>query len=151
MRAKIIYRAILDTWISRFECPSIISSDQGSQKRSAMFLEFTRMLGTQKIQTTPYLLISNGIFEHFQRHLKSTIKAQENNLWTELIPVILLGIRTAVKEDLQSFCAELAYGSTLRLPCDMIDVSDIPPCDTTFITDLCHRRRQLNPFATTAH
>ncbi|GBN60689.1 Transposon Ty3-G Gag-Pol polyprotein, partial [Araneus ventricosus] len=48
MRAKTICRAIFDTWISRFGCPSVITSDHGSQLRSSMFVEFTRMLGTQK-------------------------------------------------------------------------------------------------------
>ncbi|GBL94017.1 Telomere-associated protein RIF1 [Araneus ventricosus] len=33
----------------------------------------------------------------------------------------------------------------------MIDVSDIPPCDIEFITDLRHRMQQLNPVATSAH
>ncbi|GBM99469.1 Retrovirus-related Pol polyprotein from transposon 412, partial [Araneus ventricosus] len=119
MRAKTICRAIFDTWISRFGCPSVVTSDQGSQLRSSMFVEFTRMLGTQKIKTTPYHPISNGIVERFHRHLKSAIKAHENEKWSELIPIILLGIRTAVKEDLQSSCSELVYGTTLRLPCDM--------------------------------
>ncbi|GBN21365.1 hypothetical protein AVEN_122955-1, partial [Araneus ventricosus] len=89
--------------------------------------------------------------ERFHRHLKSAIKAHENEKWSELIPIILLGIRTAVKEDLQSSCSELVYGTTLRLPCDMIDVSDISPCDIEFTTDLRHRMQQLNPVATSAH
>ncbi|GBN12398.1 Gag-Pol polyprotein [Araneus ventricosus] len=100
MRAKTICRAIFDTWISRFGCPSVVTSDQGSQLRSSMFVGFTRMLGTQKIKTTPCHPISNGIDERFHRHLKSAIKAHENEKWSELIPIILLGIRTAVKEDL---------------------------------------------------
>ncbi|GBN37309.1 Retrovirus-related Pol polyprotein from transposon opus [Araneus ventricosus] len=139
MPAKTICRAIFDTWISRFRCPSVVTSDQGSQLRSSMFVQFTRMLGTQKIKTTPYHPISNGIVERFHRHLKSAIKAHENEKWSELITIILLGIRTAVKEDLQSSCSELVYGTTLRLPCDMIDVSDMPPCDIEFITELRHR------------
>ncbi|GBL76526.1 Transposon Ty3-G Gag-Pol polyprotein [Araneus ventricosus] len=151
MRASTICRAIFDTWISRFGCPSVVTSDQGSQLSSSMFVEFTRMLGTQKIKTTPYHPISNGIVERFDQHLKSAIKAHENEKWSELIPIILLGIRTAVKEDLQSSCSELVYGTTLRLPCDMIDVSDIPPCEIEFITDLRHRMQQLNPVATSAH
>ncbi|GBN41135.1 hypothetical protein AVEN_223292-1 [Araneus ventricosus] len=151
MRAKTICRAIFDTWISRFGCPSVVTSDQGSQLRSSMFAEFTRLLGTQKIKTTPYHPISNGIVERFHRHLKSAIKAHENEKWSELTPIILLGIRRAVKEDLQSSCSELVYGTTLRLPCDMIDVLDIPPCDIEFITDLRHRMQQLNPVATSAH
>ncbi|GBM55544.1 hypothetical protein AVEN_263792-1 [Araneus ventricosus] len=102
MRAKTICRAIFDTWISRFGCPSVVTSDRGSQLRSSMFVEFTCMLGTQKIKTTPYHPISNGIVERFHRHLKSAIKAHDNEKWPELIPIILLGIRTAVKEDLLS-------------------------------------------------
>ncbi|GBM97536.1 hypothetical protein AVEN_197373-1 [Araneus ventricosus] len=70
------------------------------QLRSSMIVEFTSMLGTRKIKTTPYHPISNGIVGRSHRHLKSIIKAQENDKWSELIPVILLGIRTAVKEDL---------------------------------------------------
>ncbi|GBN15378.1 Gag-Pol polyprotein [Araneus ventricosus] len=147
MRAKTICRAIVDTWISPFGCPFVITSDQGSQLRSSMFVEFTRMLVIQKIKKTPYHPISNGIVERFHRLLKAAIKAHEDDEWSELIPIILLGIRTAVKEDLQSSCAELVYG----LPCDMIDVSDIPPCDVEFITDLLHRMQQLNPVATSAH
>ncbi|GBO21922.1 Pro-Pol polyprotein [Araneus ventricosus] len=153
MRAKTICRAIFDTWISRFGCPSVVTSDQGSQLRSSMLVEFTRMMGTQKIKTTPYHPISNGIVERFHRHLNHEFKllAHENEKWSELIPIILLGIRTAVKEDLQSSCSELVYGTTQRLPCDMIDVSDTPPCDIEFITDLRHRMQQLNPVATSAH
>ncbi|GBM42481.1 Transposon Tf2-11 polyprotein [Araneus ventricosus] len=148
MRAKTICHAIFDTWISRFGYPSVITSDQGSKLRSSIFVEFTRMLGTQKMKTTPYHPISNGIVESFHRHLKSAIKALGNDKWSELIPITLIGIRTAVKEDLQSSCAELVYGTTLRLPCDMIDVPDIPPCDIEFISNLRHRMQQLNSVAT---
>ena len=34
----------------------------------------------------------------------------------DTLPLTLLGIRTALKEDLQHSSAELVYGSTLRLP-----------------------------------
>ncbi|GFW12468.1 integrase catalytic domain-containing protein [Trichonephila clavipes] len=57
--------------------------------------------------------------------LKSAIKAHENDTWSEIVPIILLGIRTAIK-DLQSSCAEIAYSTNLRLPIDMIDMSNIP-------------------------
>ncbi|GFS78890.1 transposon Ty3-G Gag-Pol polyprotein [Trichonephila clavipes] len=100
MQAKTICRAIFDTWISRFGCPSVITSDLGAQMRSSMYAEFTRMLGIEKIKTTTYYPTSNGIVERFHRHLKSTIKAHENDTRSEIVPIILLGIRTAVKEDL---------------------------------------------------
>ncbi|GFT91430.1 retrovirus-related Pol polyprotein from transposon opus [Trichonephila clavipes] len=107
IQAKIICHAIFDTWISRFGCPSIMTSDQGTQMHSSMYAEFTRMVGTEKIKTTTYHPISNGIVESFHRHLKSIIKAHENDTRSEIVPIILLGIRTAVKEDLLPSCAEI--------------------------------------------
>ena len=65
IQTKTICTAIFNTWISRFGCPSIITTDQGSQMRSSMFAEFTRMLGTNRIMTTAYHSISNGIIERF--------------------------------------------------------------------------------------
>ncbi|GFS67740.1 gag-Pol polyprotein [Trichonephila clavipes] len=85
-----------------------------------MYAEFARMLGTEKIKTTAYHPKSNGIMERFHSHLKSTIKAYENDIWSEIVPFILLDIRTAVKEDLQSSCAEIVYGTNLRLPSDVM-------------------------------
>ncbi|GFW46734.1 transposon Ty3-G Gag-Pol polyprotein [Trichonephila clavipes] len=73
-----------------------ITLDQGTQMRSSMYAEFTRMLGTEKIKTTTYPK-SNGIVERFHRHLKSAIKAHENDTWYEIVPIILLGLRTTVK------------------------------------------------------
>ncbi|GFV07577.1 transposon Ty3-G Gag-Pol polyprotein [Trichonephila clavipes] len=151
MQAKTICRAIFDTWISRFGCPSVITSDQGTQMRPSMYAEFTRLLGTEKIKTTTYHPISSRIVERFHRHLKSAIKAHENDTWSKIVLIILLGIRTAVKEDLQSSCEEIAYGTNLRLPSDMIDVTKIPFCDNNFISNLCNRMQQLNPVATSAH
>ncbi|GFU71738.1 retrovirus-related Pol polyprotein from transposon 412 [Trichonephila clavipes] len=150
MLAKTIFHAIFDTWISRFGCPSVSTSDQGTQMRSSMYAEFIHMLGTEKIKTTTYHPKSNGIVERFHRHLKSAIKPHESDIWSEIVPIILLGIRTAIKEDLQSSGAEIAYGTNLRLPSDM-NVSNIPFCDNNFITNLRNRMQQLNPVATSAH
>jgi hypothetical protein len=36
--------------------------------------------------------------------------------WTEALPLVLLGIRTAYKEDLQASVAELVYGESLIIP-----------------------------------
>jgi hypothetical protein len=40
--------------------------------------------------------------------------------WTEALPVVLLGIRTAYKEDLQSSATELVYGEPLRFPGELL-------------------------------
>ncbi|GFX98835.1 retrovirus-related Pol polyprotein from transposon 412 [Trichonephila clavipes] len=149
--AKTISRAIFHHWIARFGCPSLITTDQGSQMRSSLFAEFTWILGTDRVKTTAYHPISNGLVERFHRHLKASIKAHESSRWTDVLPIVLLGIRSAVKEDLKASCAELVYGTTLRLPSDMLNVSIIPPCDEEFITSLRNIMRHLNPVATSTH
>ncbi|GFW72931.1 transposon Ty3-G Gag-Pol polyprotein [Trichonephila clavipes] len=151
MQAKTICREIFDTWIFRFGCPSVITSDQGTQMRSSMHVDFIHTLGTEKIKTATYNPKSNAIVERFYRHLKSAIKAHENDTWSEIVLIILLGIQTAVKEDLQSSSAEIVYGTNLRLPSDMIDVSNIPFCDNNFITNHRNRMQHLNPVATSVH
>lgn len=44
-------------------------------------------------------------------------------MWTDSLPLILLGIRTTLKEDLHCTTAELVYGTTLRLPGEYFDDS----------------------------
>ncbi|GBO18756.1 hypothetical protein AVEN_8592-1 [Araneus ventricosus] len=78
MQTKTICRVIFHTWISCFGCPSIITTDQGSQMRSSLYREFSELLGTNRIRTTAYHPIANGIVERFHRHLKSSIKAHES-------------------------------------------------------------------------
>ncbi|KAG8181439.1 hypothetical protein JTE90_015457 [Oedothorax gibbosus] len=120
--------------------------------RSALYQEFCNMLGTNRIQTTAYHPISNGIVERFHRHLKASIKAHENSAWSEELPVVLLGIRTAVKEDVNASCAELLYGTPLRLPSDMIENNITQAsCTEPFVTNLVNNMRNTNPFASSPH
>ena len=44
--------------------------------------------------------------------------ARSNNTWLLDLPLVLLGIRSALKVDLKCSTAELVYGTTLRLPGD---------------------------------
>jgi hypothetical protein len=70
-------------------------------------------LGSQHIRTTAYHPEGNGLIE---RQLKASLKAHANPTWQELLPLVLLGIRWTVKDDLKANPAELLYGSTIRLP-----------------------------------
>jgi hypothetical protein len=40
--------------------------------------------------------------------------------WTEALPLVLLGIRTSFKADLQASVAELVYGEPLRIPGELL-------------------------------
>ena len=66
--------------------------------------------------TTSYHTQSNGMVERFYCQLKASIMAHESpNLWTTMLPVVLLGIRSPVKETLGRSAAKMIYGTTLRL------------------------------------
>ncbi|KAL7638470.1 UNVERIFIED_CONTAM: hypothetical protein RMT77_011040 [Armadillidium vulgare] len=85
------------------------------------------LLGTSCIRTSAYHPAANGIVERFHRQLKASLAAYpRSERWTEALPFVLLGIRSAMKEDLQCTSAELVYGSPLRLPGEFFDPSVSP-------------------------
>ncbi|KAL7640548.1 UNVERIFIED_CONTAM: hypothetical protein RMT77_008823 [Armadillidium vulgare] len=65
--------------------------------------------------------------ERFHRQLKASLAAHPHReRWTEALPFVLLGISSAMKEDLQCTSAVLVYGSPLRLPGEFFDPSVSP-------------------------
>ncbi|XP_050028258.1 uncharacterized protein [Dermacentor andersoni] len=66
--------------------------------------------------------------ERFHRQHRSALAATEERSWMEALPLILLGIRTAVKTDIGCSAAELVYGTTLRLPGEFFTSSPQDGC-----------------------
>ena len=63
--------------------------------------------------------------ERFHRQLKGVLKClQADSNWTEFLPLIMLGIRNTIKEDLQATPAEMVYGTTLTLPADLVNTDN---------------------------
>ncbi|XP_071439030.1 uncharacterized protein [Hetaerina americana] len=67
--------------------------------------------------------------------------------WTDSLPAVLLGIRSAWKEDIQATPAEVLYGQTLRLPGDFLaPASQAPPHDPlSFTSQLRDHMRRITP------
>jgi len=74
------------------------------------------MCGIHLSMTTPHHPAANGFFERLRSTLNAAIMCHAEEKWTEALPLVLLGICTAYKEDLQPSAAELAYGEPLRVP-----------------------------------
>ncbi|KRZ81075.1 hypothetical protein T08_4285 [Trichinella sp. T8] len=99
------------------------------------------MLGCQHISASSYHPQANGIVERFHRHLKASLIAHMHSAgvnWTTALPLVLLGIRTALKEDINCSATEMLYGSVLRLPADFFlgDVTSSCSDPTAFVEAL---------------
>jgi cleavage and polyadenylation specificity factor subunit 1 len=105
--ADTVAHALLTRWISHFGCPQTITTDQGCQFESQLFQSLARLCGIQLSRTTAYHPAANGLMERFHRTLKAAIMCHADQQWTEALPLVLLGIRTAFKKDLQASVAEL--------------------------------------------
>lgn len=116
MKAETVAKAFFSNWIARLGIPSKLTTDQGKQFESELFSKLNKLLGTQRLRSSPYHPQANGIIERWHRTLKNSIKCYANNRWTDSLPVILLGLRSVILENLNTSPAELVYGTSLRLP-----------------------------------
>ncbi|BHF73760.1 hypothetical protein SprV_0401684300 [Sparganum proliferum] len=148
--AENIAMVFLTHWISTFGVPATLTTDRGSQFQYSLFREFTRLLGCAHIKTTAYHPASHGLVERLHRQLKFALMSQtESATWSVNLPLVLLGIRSSVKEDIQCTAAELVYGTPLRLPGEFVQPSTTNTNITsTFVQQLKQRMAQLRPTPT---
>ena len=119
--------------------PSTIVTGRGRQFESHLWKNLMSFIGSKWARTTAYHPQTNGMVERFHRQLKCALKAQTNaNLWIEVLPLVLLGIQTSLKEDISSTAAELVYGTTLCLPGEYFT-----PTTTESLPDPSNYVRQL--------
>ncbi|GFX22285.1 hypothetical protein TNCV_2951261 [Trichonephila clavipes] len=91
--AETVAEAFFSSWVSRFGTPAILTTDRGRQFESSLFKALSKLLGVQKCRTTGYHPQANGMIEKLHRPLKSAIKCHATERWTEVLPIILLGLR----------------------------------------------------------
>ena len=65
------------------------------------------LLGIQKHRTCAFNPRANGMVERFHRQLKASLIAHAQKDWTISLRLVMLGIRTALKEDLGCSSAEI--------------------------------------------
>lgn len=116
-----------------------------------MFRNLTRLLRCKRIRTTAYHPKSNGLVERFHRQLKNALKAQYHpDQWTEALPLVLLGIRSSLKADLNCSAADMVFGTPLSLPCEFIEPlkSKEVPDPSNYAERLRQHMAQLQPALT---
>jgi len=124
-----VLAAFMATWVARFGCPATVVTDRGAQFTSKAWRSTLELLGIQHRATTAYHPQANGMVERFHRQLKVGLATHHSD-WVDRLPFVLLGLRSAVKEDLAASPAQLTFGTTLRLPGDFfIEQKNLLPPD----------------------
>ena len=144
----VVARAFLSGWISRFGVPSTIVTDRGRQFESHLWSNLMTLLGSKRARTTAYHPQANGLVERFHRQLKVSLKAYHNpTAWMDALPLVLLGVRTALKADISSTAAEMVYGTTLRLPGEFFTTARPTPVadPTDYISQLKAHMQVIRP------
>ncbi|XP_064483021.1 uncharacterized protein LOC135395864 [Ornithodoros turicata] len=146
--ADSVPQAFVSGWISRFGVPSTVTTDRGRQFESRLFQALCRTLGTKHIHTTAYYPSANGMVERFHRQLNASLRTTEDQSHRlERLPLVPLGLRSALKQDLGCSVAELIYGTSLRLPGEFfVPVpSEAVPDPTCYVTRLQSALQDLRP------
>ncbi|GFV83738.1 transposon Tf2-6 polyprotein [Trichonephila clavipes] len=145
MLAETTARALLNGWISRFGTPVTITTDEGTNFESSLMRELTNMIGSHRIHSASYHSQSNGMIERFLWYLKS---AHEDTGGSDILPIVLLGLRSVMKNDLKATSSQLVYGTTLRLPFDLISSESLQTSVTLpYISKLITMMRKLSPIS----
>lgn len=149
--SETVVKSFIKDWISNYGIPNKITTDQGRQLESNLFNELAKRFGIKHIHTTAYHPQSNGMIERFHRTMKTALKCHSNSTWTDALPLIMLGLRTSIKENLGISAAEMLYGTNLKIPGDFI--TDIPTNESTpeFIRQLKHSMDQIKSIPGTNH
>ncbi|GFW90273.1 integrase catalytic domain-containing protein [Trichonephila clavipes] len=110
-----VVQTLFAGWISRFGSPENITTDQGRQFESQLLKHLGMFMAFKRSRTISYHPCSNGMIERVHRQLNASLMYHTDSSWFKALLVVLLGIRSVFKEDLQFSSAELVYGKRLRL------------------------------------
>jgi len=103
--------------VSRFGVPVHVTTDRGPQFTSSRWRDWCLQHGVHHITTTAFHPQSNGMIERLHRQLKDGLRArQADKNWDDHLPWVLLGIRSAPKDEAAVSAAEAVLGQQLNVP-----------------------------------
>lgn len=102
--------------------PAFRTIDRGTQFELRVLQQLTELLGIRRVHTTFLHPISSVMVERLHRQLKASLTTVSvSNNWANKLPLVMLGLRTTIKQDIGCCSAELMYGTTLCLLGEIFD------------------------------
>ena len=102
-KASSVIDCFMLNWVANFGVPATIVSDRGSCFTSKEWSAMISYLGCAHKLTCAYRPSCNGSVERVNRTLKVALKTQlANENWLDILPMVLLGLRTVVRADLNT-------------------------------------------------
>ncbi|UYV65783.1 hypothetical protein LAZ67_3005446 [Cordylochernes scorpioides] len=95
--------------------------------------------------TTAYHPQCNGKVERLHRTIKAALRTHDNLAWSETLPTVLLGLRTALQEDTNLTIAKMVYGQNIRLPGEFFCETKVLPSSETFANKLQKQMESMGP------
>lgn len=75
--ANTVANVLYSHWVVCFDCPKLITTNQGTQFGSAFFPSLSRLVAGKRIRTTQYHPAANGLVERWHRTPKPAIICHE--------------------------------------------------------------------------
>ncbi|GFT50352.1 retrovirus-related Pol polyprotein from transposon opus [Nephila pilipes] len=131
--------------LQQFGVPATIITDQGRQFESQSSRKIAAICGAKVGHTTPYHPQCNGKVQRLHRTLKGVTKAHNNIKRTESLPTVLLGLRAALRPDVNHIIAQMAYGTCIKLPGEFFDQPTVNMDPQNFVTKLQQHMEDIKP------
>jgi len=142
--------ALFRGWIQRFGVPDTITSDRGAQFTSSLWSSLCSFLSIRHIPTTAYHPQANGLVERLHRRLKDALRARAAGAdWYSHLSWVMLGIRSAWREESEFSPAEAVFGAQPVLPGQFLSSPESP--SPSFLRDLQTHLANRTPSPTTHH
>lgn len=131
MEAETVAMVFMSGWVALFGCPARITTDRGTQFESRLFQQLLSRFGIHRWRTSAYNPKANGMIKQVHRQLKAALRSHGQVDWVASLPVVLLGMHSAIKEDSGYSPSEMVYGEGLPL---LGDLFETPVNESVFVT-----------------
>jgi transposase InsO family protein len=137
-----------------FGCPAQLVSDNGSQYVNNLIKEFTKLIGTEHVNTMAYSKEENAMIERSNketmRHLKNLIfEYKDTTKWNRYSKMVQRIFNSTIHESIGVSPAQLLFGNAIDLdrglftPVESMFASDVPTAIAQWSMEMLKMQSEL--------